>query len=103
MGFLPDSKWGINLDRVLAGTRHGVFNGLWMGPGQPGTIAVGLFTSPAAAGALVARYRHDAVSILYPYPRVYGDGAVAGDSIDFMLMTLPRGIVLQPCANKPEE
>ncbi len=33
LGLLPDSKWGERLDLVIAGGAHGVFNGLWIGPG----------------------------------------------------------------------
>jgi hypothetical protein len=102
LGYLPDSRWGETLGRVLAGARHGVFNGLWVGPGQPDTVALGLFASPAAAAPLVSRYRHYASSILYPYPHEYPDGAVPDDSVDFLLMNLPRSVVLQLCSDESE-
>jgi hypothetical protein len=89
LGLLPDSRWQRTLDQVLAGASHGFSTALWIGPGPNRTIGAGLFASPAAVRALVARYQKHAVSILYPYPQKLTDVSPLGHGIDFVLITLP--------------
>ena len=98
LGLLPHSEWSDNLDLLIAGLPHGANNGLWVGPGEGGTIAVGLPASGSAARALVARYRTKATSILYPYPQPYSNAAIPDDVVRFLLLTL-RPSALACCRN----
>jgi hypothetical protein len=89
LGFLPDSRWGSTLDLVLGGAPHGAITPLWIGPGANRTVAVGIFTSPAAAASLAVEYARHATSISYPYPLEL-TGAVPNErQINFLLMTIP--------------
>ncbi len=71
MGLLSDSDWSASLPLLFAGAKNGIGNGLWVGPGPDGTVAVGLPVWRAAAGPLISRYGADATSVLYPYPSRY--------------------------------
>lgn len=93
LGLLPNSKWADRLDLVLAGTSHGAFTGLWIGPGRNHAFAVGLFASPKVAAALATRYRKAALEILYPYPAPYRAGWAPRGEINFMLMTIRPELV----------
>jgi len=95
LGLLPDSKWSRSLDQALAA--RGAVNGLWVGAGENGTIAVGLPAWPAAIDPLVSRYGSDAASILYPYPNHYSGNTPSGDgAVDYLVMTL-RPAALAQC------
>jgi hypothetical protein len=108
LGLLPEARWGRRLDRVLGGASHGIA-GLWIGPGSSRTVAVGLFASPGAAAVLAARYRSQATSILYPYPRALSATMPRGSRVEFLLMTMPVAVVLDlghrsraPAASVPD-
>jgi hypothetical protein len=88
LGLLPHSDWADDLDFLIAGLPHSAYNGLWIGPGAAGTIAVGVPASGDAARALADGYRNDAAAILYPYPHPYSDAVAADDTVRFMLMDL---------------
>lgn len=94
LGLLPDSKWSRTLDQAVAA--RGALNGLWIGAGENGTIAVGLPAWPAAFDFLLSRYGSDATSILYPYPLRYSKDAPSDDAIHYLLMTL-RSTALTHC------
>src|SRR5579875_2349 len=88
LGLLNYSGWSDDLDFLVAGLPHNAYNGLWVGPGPAGTIAVGVPASGAAARALAERYRSDAAAILYPYPHQYSAAVPADDRDRFLLMDL---------------
>jgi len=90
LGLLPASAWSDNLDLLVAGVPHGATNGLWLGPGNDGSIEIGLPASGDAARMLALRYGRDATRILYPYPNRYSAATSAGNSVDFLLITLHR-------------
>jgi hypothetical protein len=96
LGVLSDSGWIASLPLLLAGTKKGTGNGLWVGPGPDGTIAVGLPVWRAAAGQLISSYGGDATSVLYPYPSRYA-GALPGDESPYFLMMTLRSSVLKRC------
>jgi hypothetical protein len=102
-GLLPDSKWSDNLEMVFVGAPHGASNGLWIGPGADGTLSAGLFTTPAAAAALVLQYEAPAVNVLYPYPRPYANAPADDDSMHFLLMSLRPEILNKSCSPVPIE
>ena len=88
LGLLHYSDWSDDLDFLRAGLPHNAYNGLWVGPGPSGTIAVGVPASGAAARALAERYRSDAAAILYPYPHQYSAAVPADDRVRFLLMNM---------------
>jgi hypothetical protein len=98
MGLLPDSKWGETLDQTFAAAPHGAVNGLWIGPGANGTIALGMPASRAALGLLLSHYGADATAVQYPFPRRFSnsDATVPDDSVHYLLMTL-RPAALEHC------
>ncbi len=96
MGMLSDSGWSASLPLLFAGTKKGTGNGLWVGPGPDGTIAIGLPVWRAAAGQLISSYAADATSVLYPYPSRYA-GALPGDESPYFLMMTLRRSVLKRC------
>jgi hypothetical protein len=97
MGLLPDSRWTDSLGWAVAGERHGTTNGLWVGPGDNGTIGVGLFASRNAIMSLLSRYVSDTFSVLYPYPDQYSTDGQYDDNVHFLLMNM-RPVVLNHCA-----
>jgi hypothetical protein len=97
LGLLQYSDWSSDLDFLLAGLPHTAYNGLWVGPGGGGTIAVGVPASGIAAHAVAAKYGSDAASILYPYPQPYTDTVARDDKMRFLLMNL-RPAAFQHCA-----
>ncbi len=96
MGLLPDAEWSAYLPLLAAGAKHGTANGLWLGPGPNGTIALGLPVWPAAARPLLARFQSDAAKVFYPYPSAYDGKLPNDDSPHFLLMDL-RARALQYC------
>ncbi len=98
LGLLQYSDWSDDLDFLIAGLPHNAYNGLWVGPGIGGTIAVGVPASGAAARALAARYHTDATAILYPYPQQYGSTVAPDDKVRFLLMNV-RPAAFQRCAH----
>jgi hypothetical protein len=96
LGLLPDSWWNDNLD-TLVGLFQWGDNGLWIGPGPDGTVAVGVPASGFAARDLAARYKEYATRVLYPYPSEYNNRVVANDDVHFLLMNL-RSAALRRCA-----
>ena len=88
LGLLPKSQWSTNLPLLLAGAGNGTVNGLWLGPGDDGTITVGLPASGAAVRQLVSRYGADATRILFPYPDQYSDALPADEALHFLVISL---------------
>jgi hypothetical protein len=88
LGLLQYSQWSDDLDFLLAGLPHTAYNGLWLGPGANGTMAVGVPASGIAARALASSYQAEAASILYPYPQKYTNTVAADDKVRFLLMNL---------------
>jgi hypothetical protein len=86
LGLLSDSKWSRDLKLMPIEAAHGVSNGMWIGPGQNGSIAAGLFVSPVAADFLVSRYELHALEVLYPYPHLYRTGAKRSDDSEHLLL-----------------
>ncbi len=96
LGLLPDSQWSTSLPLLLAGARNATGNGLWVGPGTDGTIAIGLPASGVAVRQLVSRYGADAAGILFPYPDLYSDRVPANEALHFLLMSV-RPEALRHC------
>lgn len=88
MGFLPASKWSGSLNLLLASAAYGASNGLWLGPGNDGSVALGMFATPAAARSLIARYGAIAQSIRYPYPETYRAGRPVSGDMSFILINV---------------
>jgi hypothetical protein len=62
-------------------------SGIWLGPWNDDSIAVGVVTGRAAAANLIARFGANADSIYYPYPLRYSEGpSIPGDP-QMLLMT----------------
>jgi hypothetical protein len=91
LGVLPDSKWSDSLGLLFAATPHGASNGLWVGPAENDTVAVGLFVAPRTAEALVSSYRAHAISALYPFPRAYSKNT--DESVHFLMINLESSIL----------
>jgi hypothetical protein len=91
LGLLPDSEWSAFMPLLLAGAKNGTANGMWLGPGPGGTIAVGLPAWPAAAEPVISRFQPDAASVFYPYPESYKPAVPSDDSPHFLLMNLHAG------------
>jgi hypothetical protein len=102
LGLLPYSDWCSDFEFLLAGLPHNAYNGLWVGPGAGGTIAVGVPASGVAARALAARYRTDAASVLYPYPEQYTGAAPTDDTMRFLLIEMRPG-EFRDCSSLPPE
>ncbi|MGH7925798.1 MAG: hypothetical protein ACREQH_14535, partial [Candidatus Binatus sp.] len=66
------------------------FLNAWLGPMPGGRVSVGVFGSYAAVEPIIARYRHSAVHIYFPYPR---DLRVAPppDTHGLMVIVFDRG------------
>ncbi len=95
LGLLPDSWWNDNLETLIRLFQWGD-NGLWIGPGAGGTVAVGVPASGFAAHVLAAQFKNDATRVLYPYPREYRNTAAPDDNVHFLLMNL-RPEALRRC------
>jgi hypothetical protein len=87
LGLLPDSWWNDNLENLVGLFQWGD-NGLWVGPGPDGTLAVGVPASGFAAQVLAGRYKEDATRILYPYPHKYDNTVLPDANVHFLLMNV---------------
>jgi energy-coupling factor transporter transmembrane protein EcfT len=99
LGLLPVSQWSDRLDVLIAGFGNASNNGLWVGGGPHGTIAIGLPASGAAAGAIAERYGADAAALFFPYPARYA--SVPDDGGVHFLLALMRPAAVGYCRLDP--
>ncbi len=76
-------------------------SGIWLGPWNDDSIAIGVVTGRTAASTLIARFGAKAGSIFYPYPLRYSEGpSVPGDP-QMLLMTFK--IAALPALEEPSQ
>lgn len=65
------------------------FLNVWLGPMPDGRVSVGVFGSYAALEPIIARYRHGAMNIYFPYPRLFSTSEPS-DMWGLMVMVFDR-------------
>jgi hypothetical protein len=99
LGLLPASQWADRLDVLIAGFGSASNNGMWVGAGPQGTIAIGLPAPGAAASAIADHYGAEAAALLFPYPARYA--AVPDDGGVHFLLALMRPAAVGYCRVNP--
>ncbi len=66
---------------------HATASGIWLGPWNDGSIALGVTASPTAAAHLIARFGARADTVYYPYPMPYRGRPDSSDDSQMLLMT----------------